>query len=651
MNRARSNLMNRSWRPVLAFGLLVILAIDLQAEGRHFTRPRHRLRHTHQGLLHRNASNGAIPAEDFDPPENTIGERLFLETRLAQYFAGHYNGNVNQPLTQGDPTLDQVQTVQGTLPGPFAGQSMNCRSCHFVDEFADPSEAGNRTYADFAQRSPIPDRGDGRTTAPRNALNMVDSNIPRAVGLFLHGDGEFSRLATLVDSTMTGRNFGWRTTQYAQAVAHIAKVIREDDGSGELAQQYGGSYTKIFLGTAADIPNEFRLPAAYRLDVTTSTDRQMVDAVSNLIAAYVFSPTFSRDASGVHDGSPYDVFLAKNNLPAAPNPGESGFDYSQRLLQAVDQLQSPQYVSDDDSSFETHNQPFVFGALELQGLKVFLTQGGVSTASHSRRDRTLLLAASIPAVGFVFVGWAAARRRRYGILAAMLCGFLGCGLVACAGNPATAPQEFGSPGEPEASHAGNCIACHAPPDFSDFRFHNTGASQEEYDAVHGPGSFANLAVPEYDERQQHPDDYLPATPQHPSASGVFRSVPAAADPRLADLGLWNVYANTDFPEPQPQLQSLLCTGAGSCDPAQILPNTLGKFKTPVLRDLGHSQPYLHSGRMNTLEDVLNFYRQMSDLARAGRLRNTDAAISGVSLDSNDTAALAAFLRALNEDYD
>lgn len=64
----------------------------------------------------------AATAADVDPPEVTIGERLFLETRFAQYFATHSNGNVNLPLLHGDPTLDQVQTTQGTMPGPFAGQ-------------------------------------------------------------------------------------------------------------------------------------------------------------------------------------------------------------------------------------------------------------------------------------------------------------------------------------------------------------------------------------------------------------------------------------------------------------------------------------------------------------------------------------------------
>ena len=51
-----------------------------------------------------------------------LGERLFLETRFAQYFAAHSNGEVNQPLAQGDPTLPrsviraQVSLTHRLLP-------------------------------------------------------------------------------------------------------------------------------------------------------------------------------------------------------------------------------------------------------------------------------------------------------------------------------------------------------------------------------------------------------------------------------------------------------------------------------------------------------------------------------------------------------
>ena len=55
--------------------------------------------------------------------------------------------------------------------------------------------------------------------------------------------------------------------------------------------------------------------------------------------------------------------------------------------------------------------------------------------------------------------------------------------------------------------------------------------------------------------------------------------------------------------------------------------------------------------MQKIEDVISFYRNMAKLAQAGKVRNGDPALAGISIDDNDAAALAAFLKALNEDYD
>ncbi|HVV47568.1 MAG TPA: hypothetical protein VHC72_20295, partial [Bryobacteraceae bacterium] len=93
-----------------------------------------------------------FPAEeDVTPAADSIGEALFLDTRFNEYFETHMTG-VNDPLATGDPVVNQVQTSNGPMPGPLAGQSINCRSCHFVTEFQDVKGAGNRTYADFTTR-------------------------------------------------------------------------------------------------------------------------------------------------------------------------------------------------------------------------------------------------------------------------------------------------------------------------------------------------------------------------------------------------------------------------------------------------------------------------------------------------------------------
>ena len=224
------------------------------------------------------SSTGQAPPFETDvdvtPAEQNIGERIFVDTRWAQYFATHMT-DVNSPLAVGDPVVAQTQTINGPLPGPFAGQSINCRSCHFVVEFQGVKGAGNRTYADFTTRSPIPRPMNGFTFTPRNSMQMVGSLQPHSGPQFLHFDGEFADPADLVKKTITGRNFGWAPTEYQAAIAHIADVIRNDNGQNDPANEFGCGFTykAIFLGTDPTIPGDCKMPAQYRLDVSSATRR------------------------------------------------------------------------------------------------------------------------------------------------------------------------------------------------------------------------------------------------------------------------------------------------------------------------------------------------------------------------------------------
>jgi cytochrome c peroxidase len=529
----------------------------------------------------------AVGEEEFDPPEVALGERLFLETRFAQFFFAHARGDANATLPAGDPVVDVTETLGTPLPGPFAGQSMNCRACHLVDEHTGVVGGGNRTYADFARRSPLPAREDGLTHAPRNAPPLVNAFLARRRDFLLHFDGEFATTQDLVKSTFTGRNFGWLPQEQQLAAAHIAHIIRHDNGSGDLAQQFGGPYAVVLTGTEPSIPPEFRLPVRFRIDVRHASDGEILDAVAKLVAAYLQSLVFAQAADGTFNGSPYDVFLHKNGLPGAPAPDESALDYARRLRTLIDRLTTPQFVSAEDGAFTTHEQAFSFGPQELEGLKIFL-----------REPAATPLRPEVVAQGAI----------------------------------------------------GNCIACHAPPHFTDLRFHNTGATQEEYDAIHGPGAFAALKIPDFATRRANPNAYLPATPQHPEAQGPFRSIPAVDRPGQTDLGLWNIYANSDFPRPQWRLERFLCATSRSCRPRALLPKTIALFKTPGLRDLGHAAPYFHSGRESTLEDVVRFYKDIAGLARDGQVRNGAPELVGMALTEGDVLPLSTFLRALNEDY-
>ena len=138
---------------------------------------RFRARHSGRHLVTSGVQAQGDPAEAADPAEVSVGERLFLETRFAQFFAAHAAG-VNQPLALGDPVLDVTHTTGAPLPGAFASKSMNCRSCHFVDDVAGFPGGRVNTYGDFARRSFVPLREDGRTVTPRNSPPLVNAFPP-----------------------------------------------------------------------------------------------------------------------------------------------------------------------------------------------------------------------------------------------------------------------------------------------------------------------------------------------------------------------------------------------------------------------------------------------------------------------------------------
>ena len=291
---------------------------------------------------------------------------------------------------------------------------------------------------------------------------------------------------------------------------------------------------------------------------------------------------FQRDSYGRYIGSPYDNFLRVNHLPAAPLAGQTKAAYNQELYKQILALKNPIYITPKDGSFKYHSQPYQFGALELQGLKIFL-----ASASAGANN----------------------------------------------------------------AHAGNCAACHQAPDFSDFLFHNTGVSQQEYDAANGSGAFMNLVVPTNAQRLANFDAYMPASPSHPNASESFRRAAVPGHPEYADLGLWNVYLNPDMPNPQANLKSFVCAAGKDCTVDEGLASTIAQFKTPVLRDLEDSAPYFHNGSATTFDDVVNRYILMSQLAHSGEMRNSPPEFANMSISQDDLQALVAFLQSLTEDYD
>jgi cytochrome c peroxidase len=72
------------------------------------------------------------------------------------------------------------------------------------------------------------------------------------------------------------------------------------------------------------------------------------------------------------------------------------------------------------------------------------------------------------------------------------------------------------------------------------------------------------------------------------------------------------------------------------------PRDRGAFKTPTLREVARTGPYMHDGSLRRLEDVVEFY------SRGGRPNpNLDPLIEPLRLTSADQRALVAFLRSLS----
>lgn len=82
---------------------------------------------------------------------------------------------------------------------------------------------------------------------------------------------------------------------------------------------------------------------------------------------------------------------------------------------------------------------------------------------------------------------------------------------------------------------------------------------------------------------------------------------------------------------------------------------MGKFKTPTLRNVEHSAPYMHDGSLASLEDVVDFYAAggrfigSGEFAGDGRINPfKHPLVKGFALDSQDKKDLVNFLKSLSD---
>jgi len=287
--------------------------------------------------------------------------------------------------------------------------------------------------------------------------------------------------------------------------------------------------------------------------------------------------------------SPYDLFLTTNSLPTQPDEDETHLDYSLRLIEKIATLEKEKKLTFIEKNPNSEDGRFQF------------------------------------------------HNQDFGFSEKELKGM----------------KIFFSQTTSDSSSAGNCIACHAAPHFTDFGLHNTGITQTEYDTLHGHGSFSKLNIPSVNQRTKMADLYLPATEKHNNRKGVFRSVPAKSNPMATDLGAWNVLFNSDYPLAQESVYNHLCIKDGkvACKSRDdTLEKSIATFKTPGLRDLGHSSPFMHNGQISTLQAVVSFYLAISVNAREGAVRNSDKEIANIQIKPQDIDPLVSFLISLYEDY-
>jgi cytochrome c peroxidase len=142
-----------------------------------------------------------------------------------------------------------------------------------------------------------------------------------------------------------------------------------------------------------------------------------------------------------------------------------------------------------------------------------------------------------------------------------------------------------------------CVECHSGPNFTDNEFHNIGLER----------------------RSWLPDD------DGGRAAGI---------PLLLGDGFNGQGAHSDAPDSaaNTKLDHVVLTG-----------DSLGSFKTPSLRNVALSPPYMHGGHFDTLEDVVRFYSELDETVELGHREET---LVELDLTEAEIADLVAFLESL-----
>jgi cytochrome c peroxidase len=147
---------------------------------------------------------------------------------------------------------------------------------------------------------------------------------------------------------------------------------------------------------------------------------------------------------------------------------------------------------------------------------------------------------------------------------------------------------------------GNCRLCHSGPNFTDGEFHNLGIPDRRGGIGRDSGRFQGL-------------EELASDPFN--AAGRFSDAPTGE-------------------------------AAQRTRSTARLPETWGQFKTPSLRNVARTAPYMHQGRFSSLDSVLRFYSKLDETVQVGHHR--ESILVPLNLTGDEIADLAAFLESLTD---
>lgn len=145
---------------------------------------------------------------------------------------------------------------------------------------------------------------------------------------------------------------------------------------------------------------------------------------------------------------------------------------------------------------------------------------------------------------------------------------------------------------------GNCIDCHSGPALSDTEFHNLGMAAASWSDDGDLGRYAGIEV-------------------------VQRDTFNAMGP----------YSDAPEDDASQEIEFI----------AQLDENR-GAFKTPTLRNVARTAPYMHDGQFETLEAVVRFYSELDHQPSVG---TRDASLERLDLTDQEVADLVSFLEALD----